>query len=84
MSALTKRILLWSAIGTVVLAGLAMAFRPRPLAVDIRRVDAGALTDAEAIVDEMVYVDQIVKAGDVLAHLLAPERFPRLTGRMSA
>ena len=43
MSALTKRILLWNAIGIVVLAGLAMAFRPRPLAVDISRVEAGPL-----------------------------------------
>ena len=53
-------------------------------ALDLARVDAGALEDAETIADEMVYVDQIIKTGDALAHLLAPERFPRLTGGVSA
>ena len=43
MSALKKRVVLWSTIGIVVLAGLVAAFRPRALAVDLTRVETGPL-----------------------------------------
>ena len=52
-------------------------------ALDLARVDAEALEDAEAIAAKMVYVDRIVKTGDALVHLLAPERFPQLAGGAS-
>ena len=43
MSASVKRWIIWGAIGGVIILGLAFAFRPRPLPVDIVAVERGAL-----------------------------------------
>lgn len=43
MSASVKRWIIWGAIGGVIILGLAFAFRPRPLPVDIVTVERGAL-----------------------------------------
>ena len=43
MSASLKRLLFWSAIGALIVAGLAIAFRPRPVAVDMTTAARGAL-----------------------------------------
>jgi HlyD family secretion protein len=43
MHAMSRRLLFWGAIGAVVVAGLAWAFRPRPVAVDLITVQRGQL-----------------------------------------
>ncbi len=43
MNAQKKRTLLWSAIGFLVLTGLLISLRPRPLPVDLTRVESGPL-----------------------------------------
>ena len=43
MSGTKKRVLLWGAVGIVLLGALSMMFRPRPLAVDLGRVESGPL-----------------------------------------
>ena len=40
----TRRILVWTAVGLLVLAGLVYGFMPRPLAVDVAEVARGPLT----------------------------------------
>lgn len=43
MRATSRRLLFWGAIGAVIVAGLAFAFRPRPVAVDLVEVQRGRL-----------------------------------------
>jgi HlyD family secretion protein len=43
MNARTRRILIWGALAALVAAGLAWAFRPQPVAVDLAEVDRGKL-----------------------------------------
>jgi HlyD family secretion protein len=43
MRAMPKRLLFWGAIGAVIIAALAYAFRPRPVTVDLAEVQRGPL-----------------------------------------
>lgn len=43
MRATSRRLLFWGGIGALIVAGLAFAFRPRPVAVDLTEVQRGQL-----------------------------------------
>jgi len=69
MSATKKRILLWSAVGVVVLAALVMAFRPRALAVDLTRVESGPLELTVRDEGETRVVDVFVLSAPITGRL---------------
>ncbi|NQW12458.1 MAG: HlyD family efflux transporter periplasmic adaptor subunit [Alphaproteobacteria bacterium] len=43
MTVTSKRLLIWSALGAVIVAGLALSFWPRPVPVDLVEVDRGSV-----------------------------------------
>ena len=69
MSATKKRVLLWSAVGIVVLAALLMALRPRALAVDLARVESGTLELTVRDEGETRVVDVFVLSAPITGRL---------------
>lgn len=69
MSAMKKRILLWSAVGIVVLAVLVTAFRPRALAVDLTRIESGPLELTVRDEGETRVVDVFVLSAPITGRL---------------
>ena len=69
MTSQKKRILLWSAVGFVVLAGLLVSFRPRPLPVDLVRVESGPLERTVRDEGETRVVDVFVLSAPITGRL---------------
>ena len=69
MTSLQKRILLWSAVGALVLAGLMVSLRPRLLAVDLTRVESGPLEWTVRDEGETRVVDVFVLSAPITGRL---------------
>ncbi len=76
MPAANKRILLWSAVGIVVVAGISLAFRPRAVAVDLARVESGPLELTVRDEGETRVVDVFVLSAPITGRLRRVEIEP--------
>jgi HlyD family secretion protein len=69
MTAMAKRIVIWTVIAGLVAAGLVLSFRPQPLAVDMITVEPGPMTVTVAEEGQTRVHDMFVLSSPVAGHV---------------